>query len=86
MFFPSFYSEGAGAREIITIGCKYNSTEQGTTTTSGLHDSLKREPSLASLDSFAGRLTRRKLIGKSSQKVARLSVLVSFFMADGCSC
>ena len=50
MFFPSFYSEGAGAREIITIGCKYNSTEQGTTTTSGLHDSLKREPSLASLE------------------------------------
>ena len=48
---------GVGAQAIITMYCKYNSAEQGTTTTSGLHYSLKREPStrgLYSLDSFVG--------------------------------
>ena len=44
-----FYSAGVGAREIIAVDCKYNSAEQGTTNTSKLHHSLKREPSLASL-------------------------------------
>ena len=45
------------------IDCKYNWVEQGTTTTSGLHDSLKFEPltcGLTSLDSFAGQSTRQK--------------------------
>ena len=73
-----FYFAGVGAREIITKDCicKYTSAEEDTTTTSGsLHDSLIREPlarDLASLDSFFGQSTRRKLVLKSFQKVARL--------------
>ena len=71
----SIYFAGVGAREIITTDCNYNSAEQDTTTPSGLHDSLKHEPSrrdLASFDSFTGQSTQRKLTRKSSQKVGRL--------------
>ena len=75
LFVFYIYFAGVGAREIITMDCNNTSAEQDTTAPSGLHDSLKREPStrdLASLDSFAGQSTRRKLARKSSQKVARL--------------
>ena len=54
VFFVCFiYVVEVGIRESITMDCKYNSAEQGKTTTSGLHDFRKREPSthdLASLD------------------------------------
>ena len=48
-----FFFLGVGAREIITMDYKYNSAEQGKTTTSGLQDLLECELSthdLASLD------------------------------------
>ena len=51
--FYFFYFSEVGARESITMDCKYSSAEQGKTITSGLHDFRKREPSthdLASLD------------------------------------
>ena len=53
LFVFMFFFLGVGAREIITMDYKYNSAEQGKTTTSGLQDLLECELSthdLASLD------------------------------------